>query len=268
MNKESYNYPLLDNEECGGDLRSIAEDVVYRVPAKDALEVRKAISVAAREFVKRTGLWKVRREAVPSDCNPGWYETCSGLGEGTPLRCDGVYFHNFSTITTDCAPNALQPDGNLPLPSFTGAVGDWDARDIEYRMGTGGRIVFRNRKMPLHTSVFGYADDEIGAAVSGFGDDETSLPEKVTIGKPVMYVVFTVGMAFGSEFLPDWIVRRYGDAIADGAAHILATGPTLQPTSWGVAFEGVIEELIAKMGSGGEMSSGETTSVPSYMEVI
>ena len=268
MNKESYSYPLLDNEGCGGDLRSIADAVVYRVPAKDALEVRKAISVAAREFVKRTGIWKVRREAVPSGRNPGWYETCSELGEGTPLRCDGVYFHNFCTITTDCAPNALQPDGNLPLPSFTGAAGDWDARDIEYRMGAGGRIIFRNRKMPAHSGGFPYAEEGVGEPASGFGDDEYAPRETVVVGEPRMYVVFTVGMAFGSEFLPDWIIRRYGDAIADGAAHILATGPALQPTSWGVAFEGVIEELIAKMASGGEMSSGETTSVPSYMEVI
>ena len=47
------------------DLKAVAEDVIYRAPGKNDIEVRKAICEAAREFLKRTGVWKECRPLCP-----------------------------------------------------------------------------------------------------------------------------------------------------------------------------------------------------------
>lgn len=266
MNKDALNYPLITDTEVG-DLRTLTESVVYRAPGKDTLEIRKAISEAAREFIKRTGIWKVHLVAKTSEKHKGWFEACGSIGLGVPLRCDGVYFH--SQITVDGgAPNALQPDGRLPLQSDFSESMRWSPSDVVFRQVMGGNIIFKHRRFDHFGGGHVYTVDN--NAISGFADEEenTTTGRTVEISEPTVTVIFTVGMKFGSEDVPAWLLERHGETIADGAAHILATGPVLQPTRWGVAFEGVIEELIAKMASGGEFYGGNTTAISPDMEII
>ena len=68
------------------DLKAVTEDVVYRAPGKNELEIRKAVREAAREFLRRTGVWKEIRRCV--HVQDSWFGFRHGYLHAMVLRVD------------------------------------------------------------------------------------------------------------------------------------------------------------------------------------
>jgi subtilisin family serine protease len=80
-------------------------------------------------------------------------------------------------------------------------------------------------------------------------------------------VVFTLGLAFTGESIPSAIVQQYGAVIADGAAHLLLTGPTVARTAYGDRFTNACDTLAMRMSNGGPTAAMTGTIFDGLAEV-
>ena len=252
---------------------ALFKEVVYRSAGKDTLEVKKAIRKVCEHFIRTTGVWKHRFSACPFQERPGWWLTVAAC-EGVVLHVDDV---------EGCGGGAAGHPSAFPH-GVAGASGfgtqveyrhigeNMRAGEIRFDMTEARRIVFctssslyRSGLVSMcagHGTPFGAYAPNTGSSVTPpttpamYPDGmHERLPERV-------FLLATLGMRFGSNHFPSWIVERWGDALCDGAAHILAAWPSVTAeTAWGVSYNGTVEDIIARISAGGMFSNGSQSVI-------
>jgi len=91
------------------DLKAVTEDVVYRAPGKNELEIRKAVCEAAREFLRRTGVWKETRRCA--HVQDSWFGFRHGYLHAMVLRVDS-FMEGICLQRMEGTPG----DGVAPIP--------------------------------------------------------------------------------------------------------------------------------------------------------
>ena len=219
------------------DLKAVTEDVVYRAPGKNELEIRKAVCEAAREFLRRTGVWKEIRRCV--HVQDSWFGFRHGYLHAMVLRVDsfmeGVCLQRMEGTPGDGV--APIPCG-IPMPR----IGNVYAPSLASFIEQGGYVLVAAPGCGLPPAIpdpYQQEDCTIAPVMAGScqGSEGT--------------VVFTLGLAFTGESIPSAIVQQYGAVIADGAAHLLLTGPTVARTAYGDRFTNACDALAMRMANGG-----------------
>lgn len=235
------------------DLKAITEDVIYRAPNKNPLEVRKAIAEATKEFLKRTGVWvECRRCLYIVD---GWYGFRHGYSHAKVVRVDqfapGVPFQRMEGEPEGVAP---VPCG-IPMPR----IGNPAAPTIGQFVEQGGYVLVSapgcNVPLPEIPIAYQQEDCTIAPVMVGACQSDTAT------------AVFTLTLAFGGEVIPAKLVQIYGDDIANGAAHILLTGPNAVRTSYGDRFCNACDTLAMRMANGGPTAAVTGSIVDGLPEV-
>lgn len=218
------------------DLMAVAEDVVYRAPGKNDLEIRKSICDAAREFLRRTGVWKESRPCV--HVQDGWYGFRHGYVHATVIRVDafqeGVCLQRMEG----------EPDGVAPIPCGIPMprIGNLHAPSIGHFVEQGGYVlVSAPGRLPAGLVPTPYQPEDCTISPLCVGSNH---------GSEGM-AVFTLNIAFGGEQMPNDLIQRYGSHIADGAAHLLLAGPTPIRTTYGDRFNNACDTLAMRMSNGG-----------------
>ena len=218
------------------DLKAVTEDVVYRAPGKNELEIRKAICEAARSFVELTGVWKERRHC--RHVEDGWYGFRHGYLHARVIRVD-------SFMEGICLQRmAGEPEGVAPVPcgSPMPRIGNVYAPSVAAFIEQGGYVMVAAPGCGVPPCIpEPYQQEDCTIAPVMQGTCQSSEGE----------VVFTLGMAFGGEVLPANLVQQYGSVIADGAAHMLLTGPAVARTAYGDRFRNACDTLAMRMANGG-----------------
>ena len=276
----TYAFPI---EEDGVPLQSpmdaLFAGVVYRVAGKDKLETKKAIRQSCEHFIRETGAWKHRFRASPSATRPGWWESAV-MAEGIVLRADDIVgadpcvrpgAHMGAPLQSVLGPSRLGSQVTF------GVVGsDLRAGDIRFDMTEGRRVVFTTSALQHR-----HGCCEIGRLCGGRSPLPSSASSEVEL-KPApmhpfgdcgipqeVFLLATMGMRYGSNHFPSWIVERWGDALCDGAAHILATaGSAAAATSWGANYRAEIQRVISAISAGGIFSNGRMSAISPEMEVV
>ena len=222
------------------DLAAVTEAVVYRAPNKNNTEIRKAIGEAAREFLKRTGVWKESRNcALISD---GWYSFKHGYLNAVVIRID-QFGEGMGFQVMEGEPEGVAPiPCGIPMPY----IGNPAAPTIGFFVKQGDYILVAGPSagpMPCIPEPYQPEDGAIPPVMIG----QTHSDEGVA--------VFTLNLAFGGEFMPERLIQRYGDVLADGAAHILLTGPNVARTSYGDKFTNACDGLAMRMANGSPTAS-------------
>lgn len=222
------------------DLAAVAEAVVYRAPNKNNTEVRKAIGEAAREFLKRTGVWKECRNC--SLVSDGWYGFKHGYLNAAVIRID-QFGEGLGYQRMEGEPEGVAPiPCGIPMPY----IGNPAAPTIANFIEQGGYVL-----------VAAPGAGPVPCISTPYQPEDGSIPP-VMVGKThsdVGVAVFTLNLAFGGEFMPERLVQRYGDTLADGAAHILLTGPNVARTSYGDKFTNACDALAMRMANGSPTAS-------------
>lgn len=234
------------------DLKAVTEDVVYRAPGKNNTELRKAVQEAARDFLKRTGVWKECRRCAHIENN--WYGFKHGYLFAEVLRVDS-FSQGMPLHTMEGEPEGVAPiPCGIPMPS----IGNPAAPSIASFVEQGGYVMVSapgGAPMPEIPPPYQPEDGTIPPVMTGeYKSDEGQ-------------AIFTLGLAFGGEVIPANIVQRYGSIIADGAAHMLLTGPNVARTSYGDRFTNACGTLAMRMANGGPTASILGTSFSGMIEV-
>lgn len=234
------------------DLKAVAEDVVYRAPGKTETEIRKSICEAAREFLKRTGVWKERRPCV--HVQDGWYGFRHGYLHALVLRVDS-FLEGMSMRRMEGEPEGVAPiPCGIPMPRIGNPAAPSAAQFIEQ----GGYVLVAAPGCPLPPEIpvaYQPEDNAVNPVCSGShqgGEGEA---------------VFTLTLAFGGEVLPAYLIQQYGSVIADGAAHLLLTGPNVVRTAYGDRFLNACDTLAMRMANGGPTAPLTGTIVDGMVEV-
>ena len=219
------------------DLKAVTEDVVYRAPGKNEIEIRKAVCESAREFLKRTGVWKEKRACT--HVQDGWFGFRHGYLHAMVLRVDsfleGVCLQRMEGTPGDGV--APVPCG-IPMPRIGNVYAPSAAQFIEqggYVLVSAPGCALPPEIPPPYQPEFGAINPVCRGTYDG-GEGE---------------VIFTLGMAFGGEQMPLPLIQQYGSIIADGAAHILVTGPNVARTVYGDRFTNACDTLALRMANGG-----------------
>ena len=235
------------------DLKAVTEDVVYRAPGKNELEIRKAVCEAAREFLRRTGVWKETRRCV--HVQDSWFGFRHGYLHAMVLRVDsfmeGVCLQRMEGTPGDGV--APIPCG-IPMPR----IGNVYAPSLASFIEQGGYVLVAAPGCGLPPAIpdpYQQEDCTIAPVMAGScqGSEGT--------------VVFTLGLAFTGESIPSAIVQQYGAVIADGAAHLLLTGPTVARTAYGDRFTNACDTLAMRMSNGGPTAAVTGTIFDGLAEV-
>jgi subtilisin family serine protease len=235
------------------DLKAVTEDVVYRAPGKNELEIRKAVCEAAREFLRRTGVWKEIRRCV--HVQDSWFGFRHGYLHAMVLRVDsfmeGVCLQRMEGTPGDGV--APIPCG-IPMPR----IGNVYAPSLASFIEQGGYVLVAAPGCGLPPAIpdpYQQEDCTIAPVMAGScqGSEGT--------------VVFTLGLAFTGESIPSAIVQQYGAVIADGAAHLLLTGPTVARTAYGDRFTNACDALAMRMANGGPTAAVTGTIFDGLAEV-
>ena len=235
------------------DLKAVTEDVVYRAPGKNELEIRKAVCEAAREFLRRTGVWKEIRRCV--HVQDSWFGFRHGYLHAMVLRVDsfmeGVCLQRMEGTPGDGV--APIPCG-IPMPR----IGNVYAPSLASFIEQGGYVLVAAPGCGLPPAIpdpYQQEDCTIAPVMAGScqGSEGT--------------VVFTLGLAFTGESIPSAIVQQYGAVIADGAAHLLLTGPTVARTAYGDRFTNACDALAMRMANGGPTAAMTGTIFDGLAEV-
>lgn len=235
------------------DLKAVTEDVVYRAPGKNELEIRKAVCEAAREFLRRTGVWKETRRCV--HVQDSWFGFRHGYLHAKVLRVDsfmdGVCLQRMEGMPGDGV--APIPCG-IPMPR----IGNVYAPSLANFIEQGGYVLVAAPGCGLPPAIpepYQQEDCTIAPVMAGSyqGSEGT--------------VVFTLGLAFTGESIPSAIVQQYGAVIADGAAHLLLTGPTVARTAYGDRFTNACDTLAMRMSNGGPTAAVTGTIFDGLAEV-
>jgi len=219
------------------DLKAVSEDVVYRAPGKNELEIRKSICEAAREFLRRTGVWKEQRRCY--HVVDGWYGFRHGYLHALVIRVDS-YLEGMSLQRMEGTPG----DGVAPIPCGIAMprIGNIYAPSAAQFIEQGGYVLVAAPGCPLPAEIpVAYQQEDCAIAPVMTGSCQACEGE----------VVFTLGLAFGGEVIPSNLVQQYGSIIADGAAHLLLTGPNVARTSYGDRFTNACDTLAMRMANGG-----------------
>lgn len=235
------------------DLKAVTEDVVYRAPGKNELEIRKAVCEAAREFLRRTGVWKETRRCV--HVQDSWFGFRHGYLHAMVLRVDsfmdGVCLQRMEGTPGDGV--APIPCG-IPMPR----IGNVYAPSLANFIEQGGYVLVAAPGCGLPPAIpepYQQEDCTIAPVMAGScqGSEGT--------------VVFTLGLAFTGESIPSAIVQQHGAVIADGAAHLLLTGPTVARTAYGDRFTNACDTLAMRMANGGPTAAMTGTIFDGLAEV-
>ena len=235
------------------DLKAVIEDVVYRAPGKNETEIRKAVCEAAREFLRRTGVWKETRRCV--HVQDSWFGFRHGYLHAKVLRVDsfmdGVCLQRMEGTPGDGV--APIPCG-IPMPR----IGNVYAPSLANFIEQGGYVLVAAPGCGLPPAIpepYQQEDCTIAPVMAGScqGSEGT--------------VVFTLGLAFTGESIPSAIVQQHGDVIADGAAHLLLTGPNVARTAYGDRFTNACDTLAMRMANGGPTAPVAGTIFSGMVEV-
>lgn len=235
------------------DLKAVTEDVVYRAPGKNELEIRKAVCEAAREFLRRTGVWKETRRCV--HVQDSWFGFRHGYLHAMVLRVDS-FMEGLCLQRMEGTPG----DGVAPIPCGIPMprIGNVYAPSLASFIEQGGYVLVAAPGCGLPPAIpdpYQQEDCTIAPVMAGScqGSEGT--------------VVFTLGLAFTGESIPSAIVQQYGAVIADGAAHLLLTGPTVARTAYGDRFTNACDALAMRMSNGGPTAAVTGTIFDGLAEV-
>lgn len=235
------------------DLKAVTEDVVYRAPGKNELEIRKAVCEAAREFLRRTGVWKETRRCA--HVQDSWFGFRHGYLHAMVLRVDS-FMEGICLQRMEGTPG----DGVAPIPCGIPMprIGNVYAPSIANFIEQGGYVLVAAPGCGLPPAIpdpYQQEDCTIAPVMAGScqGSEGT--------------VVFTLGLAFTGESIPSAIVQQYGAVIADGAAHLLLTGPTVARTAYGDRFTNACDTLAMRMSNGGPTAAVTGTIFDGLAEV-
>lgn len=234
------------------DLSAIAEDVVYRAPGKDQTEVRKAICEAARDFLRRTGVWKEERPCA--HVQDGWYGFRHGYLHALVVRVDAFK-------TGMCLQRMTgELDGVAPIPCGIPQplIGNPDAPSVAQFVEQGGYVLVSAPGRGLPPEIPEPYQLENGAI-----NPVCVSPHQGGEG----VVVFTLTLAFGSEQMPAQLIQQYGSIIADGAAHMLLVGPNVVRTRYGDSYINACSTLAMRMSNGGPTATVNGTTFDGMTEV-
>lgn len=218
------------------DLMAVAGDVVYRAPGKNDLEIRKAICDAAREFLRRTGVWKETRACF--HVQDGWYGFRHGYTHALVLRVD-AFMEGGCMQRMEGEPDGVAPvPCGIPMPR----IGNRYAPSLAQFIEQGGYVlVAAPGSAPVGDIPPPYQIEDcainpicVGPARNGDGT-----------------ATFTLNIAFGGEQMPLELIQRYGSHLADGAAHLLLAGPQVLRTAYGDRFNNACDTLAMRMSNGG-----------------
>jgi hypothetical protein len=235
------------------DLKAVTEDVVYRAPGKNETEIRKAVCEAAREFLRRTGVWKERRRCA--HVQDGWYGFRHGYLHALVIRVDS-FMEGVPLQRMEGTPG----DGVAPIPCGIAMprIGNLFAPSVASFIEQGGYVLVSAPGCGLPPEVptpYQPEDSTIPPVCAGScqgGEGEA---------------VFTLTLAFGGETIPERIVQQYGSIIADGAAHLLLTGPNVARTAYGDRFTNACDTLAMRMANGGPTAALTGTIFEGMVEV-
>lgn len=235
------------------DLKAVIEDVVYRAPGKNETEIRKAVSEAAREFLRRTGVWKEMRRCC--HVQDAWFGFRHGYRHAHVIRVD-----SFSEGVCIQRMEGTPGDGVAPIPCGIPMprIGNVCAPSLASFIEQGGYVLVSAPGCGLPPEIpvpYQPEDCTIPPVMAGeyAGSEGT--------------VIFTLGLAFGGETVPGNIVQQYGSVIADGAAHLLLTGPNVARTAYGDRFTNACDTLAMRMANGGPTAPVAGTIVSGMVEV-
>ena len=235
------------------DLSVVAEDVVYRAPNKNATEIRKAICEAAREFLRRTGVWKETRHCA--HVQSGWYGFKHGYLHAQVIRVDS-FMEGCSLQRMEGTPGdgvAPVPCG-IPMPRIGNVYAPSAAQFVEQ----GGYVlVAAPGSCPLPAIPAPYQPEDCAISPVMTGSCQSGEGE----------AVFTLNLAFGGEGIPAQLIQQYGAIIADGAAHLLLTGPNVVRTAYGDRFTNACDTLAMRMANGGPTAACDGRIFDGMVEV-
>lgn len=236
------------------DLKVVAEDVLFRAPGKNDLEIRKAICEAARQFLERTGVWKERRR-------------CTLAGDGVCYQFSHGYLHA-RVLRIDCFQEGMPLqrmtdvvlDGVAPIPCGIALprVGNPACPSIAQFVEQGGYVFVAAPGCGLTPEIpapYQPEDQCVPPVMAGPRGHECGV------------VVFTLGLAFTGESMPETLIQQYGSIIADGAAHLLLTGPNVSRSAYGDRFTNACDTLAMRMANGGPAAAITGTIVDGLVEV-
>lgn len=235
------------------DLKAVTEDVVYRAPGKNDTEIRKAVGEAAREFLRRTGVWKEKRRCC--HVQDSWFAFRHGYLNAQVIRVDsfleGICLQRMEGTPGDGV--APVPCG-IPMPRIGNIYAPSAAQFVEQ----GGYVLVAAPGCPLPPDIpTPYQPEDCAVSPVMTGSYESAEGE----------VVFTLGLAFLGEKIPTQIIQQYGGIMADGAAHLLLTGPNVARTSYGDRFTNACDTLARRMSNGGPTASAAGTVIDGLVEV-
>lgn len=218
------------------DLKAVTEDVVYRAPGKNELEIRKAICQAAREFLSRTGVWKECRRCY--HVSDGWFGFRHGYLHAQVIRVDS-FMEGGPLQRMEGEPEGVAP---TPCGIAMPRIGNIYAPSVAAFIEQGGYVLVSAPGCGLPPEIPApYQQEDCAIAPVMVGSHQGGEGE----------AVFTLGLAFTGEAMPADIVQQYGPVIADGAAHYLLTGPNVARTSYGDRFANACDTLARRMSNGG-----------------
>lgn len=219
------------------DLSAVVEDVLYRAPGKNELEIRKAISETARDFLRRTGVWKEMRRC--HHVENSWYAFKHGYVNALVVRVDS-FNEGICTMVIPGEPEGVAPiPCGIPMPRIGNPVAPTLAHFIEQ----GGYVL---------VSAPGYGAPPI-IPEPFMKEDGAIHPVMCSTDKSMEGIaIFTLTLAFGGEQMPEHLIQKYGSYIADGAAHILVAGPEPIRTTYGDRYNNACDTLAMRMAHGGE----------------
>lgn len=234
------------------DLKAVIEDVVYRAPGKNDTELRKAVGEAAREFLKRTGVWKEMRHCC--HVQDGWFGFRHGYLHAQVLRVDW-FMEGICLQRMEGAPEGVAPiPCGIPMPR----IGNVCAPSLASFVEQGGYVLVSAPGAGLPPCI-----------PTPYQPEDCTIPP-VTAGQyegGEGTAVFTLGLAFSGETVPANIIQAYGAIIADGAAHLLLTGPNVARTAYGDRFTNACDTLAMRMANGGPTAALTGTVFDGMVEV-
>jgi hypothetical protein len=234
------------------DLKAVAEDVVYRAPGKNETEIRKAIGEAARDFLTRTGVWKECRPCV--HVSNSWFGFRHGYTHAQVVRVDS-FLEGLGLRRMEGEPDGVAPiPCGIPMPR----IGNPYAPSLAYFIEQGGYVLVAAPGSPLPSEIpTPYQQEDCAISPVMRGSYEGAEGE----------VVFTLTLAFGGEVMPESLIQQYGSIIADGAAHLVLTGPNATRTSYGDRFTNACGALAMRMSNGGPTAPVSGSIVDGLVEV-
>lgn len=267
-----YSFPVEEDAvPLSSPMDALFGDVVYRSGGKDLMEVKLAIRKACEHFIRATGVWKRRFAAEPLAERPGWWQTVSAA-EGIVVSIDSVEGMDSGMLPQMFPPGVSGATGFGPQVAVQRVGQNLREGNIRFDVTEARRVVFATSSTLLRTGITELGM-MCGTPFSAYAPNTGSsghTPQPPTMHPQGMhgalparvFAVATMAMRFGSNHFPSWIVERWGDALADGASHILAAWPNAQAsTAWGAAYNAAIEDVIGRISMGGMFSNGTGSAI-------